>query len=70
MNTQELFTVSGAGLYTVVVRDVEGDPVYMDSWTIEAEQSSFGYVILAVVCGLAGVGLLVFLRMRSKMSTK
>lgn len=70
LNTQELFKSSDAGLYTVVVRDAEGDPVYMDSWTVNAEQSTFGYVILAVVCAIAGIALLIFLRMRRKMSTK
>jgi len=69
-NTQELFTMSDAGLYTVRVIDSDGDLVYSDSWTIKAEQSSFGYVILAIVLGLVGVGILIFLRMRRKMSTK
>lgn len=69
-NTKELFTVKDTGLYSVIVKDGDGDPVYMDSWTVEAEQSTFGYIILAVVFGIAGVGILVFLRMRSKMTTK
>ena len=66
----KLFTVKDTGLYSVIVKDGDGDPVYMDSWTVEAEQSTFGYIILAVVFGIAGVGILVFLRMRSKMTTK
>jgi len=68
--SQELFTVSDAGLYRVSVRDAEGDVVYSDSWTIEATQSTFGYIILAVVMGIAGVGLLLFIRMRNRMTTK
>ncbi len=69
-NPQELFTVSEAGLYSVMVKDSDEDPVYMDSWTIEPTESTFGYVILAVVLGVAGVAVLIFLRMRSKMTTK
>lgn len=66
----ELFSVSDAGLYTVKAYDAEGDLVYGDSWTVKAQQSTFGYIILAIVLGVAGVGLLVFLRMRRKMTTK
>ena len=69
-NTQELFTVKDAGLYTVIAKDADGDPVYMDSWTVEAKQSTFGYIILAVVLGIGGIGVLIFIRMRNKMSTK
>ncbi len=69
-SAQELFTTSGAGIYRIAVRDAEGDIVYSDSWTIEQEQSTFGYVILAVVLGIAGIGALIFIRMRHKMTTK
>ncbi len=69
-NPQELFTVSDAGLYSVVVKDADEDPVYMDSWTINKQESPFGYIILAVVLGIVGVAALVFLRLRSKMTTK
>ena len=70
LNSRELFTVSDAGSYSVVVRDVDGDPVYMDNWKIKAEESTFGYIILAVVLGVAGISILVFLRLRNKMTTK
>ena len=69
-NPQALFTVSDAGLYSVVVKDSDEDPVYMDSWTIKQKESTFGYVILSVVLGIAGVAVLIFLRMRNKMTTK
>jgi len=69
-NLQELFTASDAGMYSVIVRDVDGDPVFMDSWTVNAKQSTFGYVILVVVLCIFGIGLLIFVRMRNKMSTK
>ncbi|MBO4726422.1 MAG: hypothetical protein J5598_02355, partial [Clostridia bacterium] len=69
-NNQELFTVNDAGIYRVSVRDAEGDVVYSDSWTIKATQSTFGYIVLAVVLGIAGIGLLVFLRLRHRMTTK
>ena len=67
---QELFTVSEAGLYSVRVYNADNKFIYGASWTIEAEQSSFGYIILAVVGGAVGVGILVFVRMRRKMTTK
>ncbi|MCM1403987.1 MAG: hypothetical protein NC133_00555 [Prevotella sp.] len=66
----QLFNVSNTGLYTVKAFDAEGDLIYSDSWTVEEEQSTFGYIILAVVLGVAGVGILVFMRMRRKMTTK
>ncbi len=69
-NSQELFTVSDAGDYSIIVRNAEGNAVFGDSWTIKAEQSTFGYTILAVVLGIFGVGILVFFRMRRKMTTK
>ncbi len=69
-DSQELFNVSEAGLYCVTVRNAEGNVVYSDSWTIEPQQSSFGYVILGVVAALAVFGLLLFLRLRRRMTTK
>ncbi len=69
-NSQELFNVSDAGIYRVYVKDSEGDTVYSDSFTIEAKQSTFGYTILAVVLGIVGIGVLLFIRMRHKMTTK
>ena len=69
-NSQDLFTASDAGMYSIIVRDVDGDPVFMDSWTVEAKQSTLGYVILGVVLGILGIGLIIFIRMRNKMSTK
>ncbi len=70
VDSQALFSVSDAGLYTVMVRDADGDYVHMDTWTVNAQQSTFGYVILAVVLGVVGIGILVFMRMRRKMTTK
>ena len=69
-NMQELFTVSDPGLYTVIAYDAEGGVLYMPSWTIQETQSTFGYIILAVVLGIAGIGVLLFIRMRNKMTTK
>ena len=69
-SSQELFNVSDAGIYRVAVRDAEGDVVFSDSWTIEEEQSTLGYVVLAVVLCAAGIGLLLFIRLRHRMTTK
>ena len=69
-SSQELFNVSEAGIYRVAVRDAEGDVVFSDSWTIEAEQSTLGYIVLAVVLCAAGIGLLLFIRLRHRMTTK
>ena len=69
-NSQELFNVSEAGIYRVSVRDAEGDVVFSDSWTIEQEQSMLGYIVLAVVLGLVGIGVLFFIRLRHRMTTK
>ena len=69
-NSQELFNVADAGIYSVSVKDADNDLVFSDSWTIEKEQSTTGYIILAVVLGIAGIALLVFIRLRRKMTTK
>ncbi len=69
-SSQELFNVSEAGIYRVSVRDAEGDVVFSDSWTIEQEQSTLGYIVLAVVLGLVGIGILFFIRLRHRMTTK
>lgn len=66
----ELFNVSDAGKYTVTVYNAENDVIHYDSWQIQAQQSTFGYIILAIVMGLLGIGILVFIRMRNKMTTK
>lgn len=66
----ETLYASEVGMYTVQVFDVEGDVVYADSWTIEANQSSVGYIITAVVAGIAGIGIIIFIRLRHKMKVK
>ena len=67
---QELFNESGAGTYSVMVRDEKGHIAFSASWQIEPKQSTTGYIILAVVLGIVGIGILVFIRMRHKMTTK
>lgn len=69
-NSVELFTVSDAGLYTVTVYNAEDGIIHIESWTISEQTSTFGYVILAIVLAIAGIALLLFLRMRNKMTTK
>lgn len=69
-NPQVLFNVSDVGLYKVVARDSDNDPIYIQSWKVIKQESSFGYIILAVVLGLVGVAIIMIVRMRNKMNTK
>ncbi|MBS7401150.1 MAG: hypothetical protein KIG16_01390 [Eubacteriales bacterium] len=70
VGTAELFNFSEAGSYCVIARNAEGVVVYSDSWTIAPKQSTFGYVVLIVVLALVGIGVLLFIRLRHRMTTK
>lgn len=70
INTTDSLTASEAGLYSVRAYDAEGDLIYGDSWTIEKAASPMGAIITAIVAGIAGIGLIVFLRIRRKMAVK
>lgn len=63
-------TVSDAGVYSVVAVDADGDVVYNDVWVITKAASPLAAIITAIVAGIFGVGLLIFLRMRRRMSVK
>lgn len=68
--TIELFNVTEAGKYSIRVYNADNGLIHVDSWEIKEEQSTFGYVILAVILVLAGIAILFFIRMRNKMTTK
>lgn len=70
INDMQTLTVSDAGAYSVIAYDAEGAVVYTDSWVITKTESPLAAIITAVVAGIAGIGLLIFIRMRRKMSVK
>lgn len=70
LSARENITFSNEGMYLVQAFDADGDVIYSDSWSIVAAESSFGYIIAAIIAGLAGLGILIFLRLRRKMKVK
>lgn len=70
INDLATLSASAVGLYTVQVLDEEGDIVYADSWTIAKGKSSTGMIITAIIAGIAGLGLIVFIRLRRKITVK